>query len=159
MKIMPATIMGKVIIVRLFWALATFGVLAAFALRPLVAQTPGGAKTFVSPGGTQLRVLVDSASLGGSEVEVAELTFAPNSDSGDHRHAVTETFYVLEGEMEQVINDKPVKLGPGMVASIRSTDQVRHKTGPKGAKVLVIWAPGGEIARVTAKWKPVAADR
>jgi hypothetical protein len=38
------------------------------------------------------------------------------------------------------------------VASIRSTDQVRHKSGPKGAKVLVIWAPGGEIARVTAKW-------
>lgn len=110
-------------------------------------------KVFTSPGGTQLKVLVDAASLGGTEVEVAELTFAANSDSGNHRHAVTETFYVLEGEMEQVVNDKPIKLGPGMVASIRSTDQVRHKTGPNGAKVLVIWAPGGEIARVTAKWK------
>jgi quercetin dioxygenase-like cupin family protein len=111
-------------------------------------------KTFVSPGGAQLKVLVDAASLGGTEVEVAELTLAPNSDSGDHRHAVTETFYLLEGDMEQVINGKPVKLTPGTVASIRSTDQVRHKAGPKGAKVLVIWAPGGEVARVTAKWKP-----
>jgi quercetin dioxygenase-like cupin family protein len=111
-------------------------------------------KTFMSPGGTQLRVLVDAASLGGTEVEMAELTFAANSDSGDHRHAVTETFYVLEGELEQVINDKPVKLGPGMVASIRATDTVRHKSGPNGAKVLVVWAPGGEIARVTARWKP-----
>ena len=46
-----------------------------------------------------------------------------------------------------------VKLGPGMVASIRSTDQVRHRAGPKGVKVLVIWAPGGEIARVAARWK------
>jgi hypothetical protein len=41
-----------------------------------------------------------------------------------------------------------------MAASIRSTDQVRHKVGPNGAKVLVVWAPGGEISRVTAKWKP-----
>ena len=93
------------------------------------------------------------ASLRGSEVEVAELTLAPNSDSGEHRHAVTETFYLLEGEMEQVINGTPVKLGPGMVASIRETDQVRHKAGPNGAKILVIWAPGGEIARVTASGK------
>ena len=114
----------------------------------------GAARTFVSPGGTQLTVLVDAASLGGTEVEVAELTFPANADSGDHRHAVTETFYLLSGELEQLINGKPVKLVPGMAVSIRSTDQVRHKTGPAGAKVLVIWAPGGEIARVTSKWKP-----
>ena len=117
------------------------------------ADGQGGAQTFVSPGGTQMKVLVDAASLGGTEVEVAELTFPANADSGDHRHAVTETFYLLSGELEQVINGKPVKLAPGMAVSIRSTDQVRHKTGPAGAKVLVIWAPGGEIARVTAKWK------
>ena len=134
------------------------GILVVSAV--VVAQTliareqAGGSKVFMSPGGAQLKVLVDAASLGGTEVEVAELTLAPNSDSGDHRHAVTETFYLLEGDMEQVINGKPVKLTPGTVASIRSTDQVRHKAGPKGAKVLVIWAPGGEVARVTAKWKP-----
>ena len=134
------------------------GILVVSAV--VVAQTliareqAGGSKVFMSPGGAQLKVLVDAASLGGTEVEVAELTLAPNSDSGDHRHAVTETFYLLEGDMEQVINGKPVKLTPGTVASIRSTDQVRHKAGPNGAKVLVIWAPGGEVARVTAKWKP-----
>ena len=135
-------------------AALSMALVAGYFAGSLTAEQPSGAaKTFVSPGGTQLKVLVDSASLGGSEVEVAELTFAPNTDSGNHRHAVTETFYVLEGEMEQVVNDKPIKLGPGMVASIRSTDQVRHKTGTGGARVLVIWAPGGEIARVTAKWK------
>lgn len=115
------------------------------------ASTAG--RTFVSPGGTKMRVLVDQSDVRGSEVEIVELTFPANSDSGDHFHAVTETFYVLEGEMEQVINGKPVKLAPGMSASIRSTDQVRHKSGPNGARVLVIWAPGGEIARVTARWK------
>jgi quercetin dioxygenase-like cupin family protein len=126
----------------------------AYLPGPFAAERqPAASKVFTSPGGTQLRVLVDAKSLGGTEVEMAELTFAPNSDSGDHRHAVTETFYVLEGDMEQVVNGTPIKLSAGMVASIRSTDQVRHKTGPKGAKVLVIWAPGGEIDRVTAKWK------
>ena len=141
---------------RIIAGIALSAVLAAGYLAGTMRaeSQPAGAKTFLSPGGTQLKVLVDAASLGGSEVEIAELTFAPNTDSGNHRHAVTETFYVLEGEMEQVVNDKPIKLGPGMVASIRSTDQVRHKTGAGGARVLVIWAPGGEIARVTAKWKP-----
>ena len=129
-------------------------VLALLALGPARAQEnakPG--RVLKSPSGTELRVLVDAQSLGGSEVEVAELTFLPNADSGDHHHGVTETFYVLEGEMEQVINGKPLKLGPGMVASIRATDEVRHRSGPKGAKVLVIWAPGGEIERVAGRWK------
>lgn len=127
--------------------------LAGAGLAGVVVAGQASARTYTSPSGTQLKVLVDAASLGGSEVEVGELTFVPNSDSGDHQHGVTETFYVLEGELEQVINGKPVKLGPGMVASIRSTDHVRHKTGPQGAKALVIWAPGGEVARVTARWK------
>jgi quercetin dioxygenase-like cupin family protein len=112
-----------------------------------------GPKTYTSPTGAQLKVLVDAASLGGNEVEIAELTLQPNSDSGVHQHGVTETFYVLEGDMEQVINGKPVPLKPGMAASIRSTDKVQHKAGPKGAKILVIWAPGGEIARVASRWK------
>ena len=110
-------------------------------------------KTFTSPGGTQLRVLVDAATLGGNEVEIGELTFPAKSESAEHQHGVTETFYVLEGELTQVVNGKPIKLGPGMATSIRPTDHVVHRAGPNGAKALVIWAPGGEIARVTARWK------
>jgi quercetin dioxygenase-like cupin family protein len=125
---------------------------AAYAVGRAAGQTPA-AKVFVSPGGTELKILVDSDSLGGSEVEVGELTFAPNSDSGDHRHGVTETFYLLEGDLQQVVNGTPVTLTPGSAVSIRSTDHVQHKSGPKGARALVIWAPGGEIARVTARWK------
>jgi quercetin dioxygenase-like cupin family protein len=109
-------------------------------------------RTFVSRSGVRMRVLVDESDARGQEVEIVELLFPANSDSGDHRHAVTETFYVLDGLMQQVINGTPVKLTPGMSATIRSTDQVRHKSGPDGARVLVVWAPGGEIARVTANW-------
>lgn len=138
---------------RKICVLAGCAVLALAGLSGATFAEQGGVKTLTSPGGTKLKVLVDAASLGGSEVEVGELTFAANSDSGEHQHGVTETFYVLEGELDQVINGKPVTLGPGMVASIRSTDHVQHKSGPKGARVLVIWAPGGEIARVTSRWK------
>ena len=118
-----------------------------------VQAQDGDKKTFTSPGGTQLRVLVDAAALGGAEMELAELTFKPNSDSGEHKHGVTETFYVLEGQLTQVVNGKPIALTRGMVASIRPTDHVVHRSGPEGARVLVIWAPGGEIARVTSRWK------
>jgi dihydroorotase/N-acyl-D-amino-acid deacylase len=118
------------------------------------SPTSSSARAFVSATGTEMRVLADEKDVRGNEVEIVELKFPPNSDSGDHRHAVTETFYVLDGQMEQVINGTPVKLTTGMSATIRSTDQVRHKSGPEGARVLVVWAPGGEIARVTARWRP-----
>jgi dihydroorotase/N-acyl-D-amino-acid deacylase len=124
------------------------------ALPAEASPKAGASRNFVSPSGTTMKVITSEAEVRGNEVEIVELVLPPNSDSGDHRHAVTETFYLLEGDMEQVINGTPVKLTPGLAATIRSTDQVRHKAGPKGAKVLVVWAPGGEIARVTARWKP-----
>jgi quercetin dioxygenase-like cupin family protein len=109
---------------------------------------------FVSPGGTKLRVLLDQARLGGSELEIGEITFAPGADSGDHAHGATEVFYVLSGELEHVVNGKSVILRPGMLGFVRPPDQVRHKVGSAGpTRALVIWAPGGEAARVTAKWK------
>jgi quercetin dioxygenase-like cupin family protein len=135
-------------------------VLAAFVCGTMGAnktaepQAPPASRSYQSPGGTTLRILLDQAGLGGTEVEVGELTFPPNSDSGDHRHGVTEAFYVLEGELEHVVNGRSVKLSPGSVGSVRPPDTVRHKTGAAGAKALVIWAPGGEIARVTARWRP-----
>jgi quercetin dioxygenase-like cupin family protein len=135
----------------------SFGILIPLAIAALGAQAPADApapRNFVSPGGVRMHVVLDEKDLRGNEVEIVELTFPANSDSGEHRHAVTETFYVLEGDMEQVVNGTAVKLSRGMSVSIRSTDQVRHKSGPNGAKVLVVWAPGGEIARVTSRWKP-----
>jgi quercetin dioxygenase-like cupin family protein len=134
-------------------------VLAAFVGGAAVAhvaatrQTAAPERVFQSPGGTTLRVLLDQTDLKGTEVEVAELTFRPNSDSGDHQHGVVETFYVLEGELEHVVDGRSVKLSPGMVGTVRPPAQVRHKTGAAGAKALVIWVPGGEIARVTSRWR------
>jgi len=125
-------------------------VIAAWAL----AQSVDKSTNWVSPTGTKLRLLIDKNNLGGEEVELGEITFAPNADSGDHAHGATEIFYVLEGELEHVVNGKSYLLKPGMVGYVRPPDQVRHKVGSAGAKALVIWAPGGEGGRITSRnWK------
>jgi quercetin dioxygenase-like cupin family protein len=126
--------------------------LSAQAPAAAVAQAPTGA-TYVSPTGARLRMLLGSDTFGGTEMEIGELTFPPNSDSGDHLHGAVESFYVLEGELEHVVDGKSQKLGPGMVGTVRPPARVRHKTGPAGARALVIWNPAGEAARVGSRWK------
>jgi quercetin dioxygenase-like cupin family protein len=110
---------------------------------------------YQSASGTKLKILMDQAMMGGTELEIGEITFAPNTDSGDHVHGATETFYVLEGELEHVVNGQSIKLTPGMIGTVRPPDKVRHKTGPKGAKALVMWSPTGEAARIASRWKRV----
>jgi quercetin dioxygenase-like cupin family protein len=114
-------------------------------------QESSQARTYRSPGGTTLRVLLDDTNVG-PEATVGELTFQPNTDSGDHAHGAIEMFYVLSGELEHVVNGKSERLTSGMVGFVRPPDMVRHKTGPSGAKALVIWVPGDEVKRIVARW-------
>jgi quercetin dioxygenase-like cupin family protein len=107
---------------------------------------------YTSPGGTTLRLMLDENNLG-SEVSLGEITFPPNSDSGDHAHEAIEIFYVLSGELEHVVNGKSQILKPGMAGFVRPPDKVRHKTGPAGAKAVVVWSPGIEGRRVASRWK------
>ena len=86
-------------------------------------------------------------------MSVGELTFPPNSDSGDHKHGAIEMLYVISGELEHVVNGKSQILTPGMAGYVRPPDAVRHKTGPAGAKVLVIWSPGDEAGKIVSRWK------
>lgn len=111
---------------------------------------------FESPGGTRLEVLLDAASLGNNDVEVGEITFPVGADSGMHPHGSTEVFYVLEGVLEHTVNGSATELGPGMVGFVRPPDQVRHRVvGDTPVRAIVIWAPGGEAARVTGDWQRV----
>jgi quercetin dioxygenase-like cupin family protein len=88
----------------------------------------------------------------GPEVTVGELTFPPNADSGEHTHGAIEMFYVLSGELEHVVNGKSQILKPGMVGYVKPPDKIRHKTGPAGAKVVVIWVPGDEGKKIASRW-------
>jgi quercetin dioxygenase-like cupin family protein len=107
------------------------------------AQAGKTGETYRSPGGSTLRLFLDSSNVG-PQVSVGELTFPPNADSGEHTHGAIEMFYVVSGELEHVVNGKSYILGPGMTGYVRPPDKIRHKTGAAGAKVVVIWVPGDE---------------
>ncbi|MGQ0642853.1 MAG: cupin domain-containing protein [Gemmatimonadaceae bacterium] len=132
----------------------TLGMLAVLfvcAAPTVAAQSDKTGVTYRSPGGTTLRLLLDDSNVG-PEASVGELTFPPNVDSGDHAHGAIEMFYVLSGELEHVVNGKSQILKPGMTGYVRPPDKVRHKTGPAGAKVIVIWVPGDEAKRIIGRW-------
>src|SRR5689334_11231735 len=92
-------------------ALVSIGTFAigADAVRPAPAPVVRGA-VYQNAGGTKLRILMDQEMFRGTELEIGEIAFAPNMDSGDHVHGATETFYVLEGELEHVVNGQSTKL-------------------------------------------------
>jgi quercetin dioxygenase-like cupin family protein len=143
----------------------TFGVLLALACAMsfgagMLAQSAADGPTYRAQGGSVLEILFDGASLD-APVDVAELTFPPGTDSGDHKHGVTEIFYVLEGELEHIVNGRSHLLKPGMLGFVQPPDAVRHKTAAGGppARTLVVWAPGGEAARLASRWEKVGAPR
>jgi len=129
-----------------------FSLAARAALTLVVATSVSAQATYRSPGGTTLKLMLDTSNVGG-DVAVGEITFPPNTDSGDHKHGAIEIFYVLSGELEHVVNGKSEILKPGMTGYVRPPDTVRHKTGAAGAKAVVIWVPGLEAQKIIARWK------
>ena len=122
------------------------------AVSAAAQQSPNDkAPVYKSPGGATLKLMLDERNVG-TEVTVGELTFPPNSDSGDHLHGATEILYVISGELEHSVNGKMEKLGPGMIGYVKPPDKIRHETGPAGARVLVVWVPGEEGKKIAARW-------
>lgn len=118
------------------------------------AQAVDRDEVYESATGTTLEMLLDESNLGGSEVEVGVLTFQPGSESAAHVHQSTEIFYVLEGQLEHIVNGQSYLLEPGMMGWVRAPDRVTHKVSEEAGptRVLVIWAPGGEAAGITGNW-------
>jgi quercetin dioxygenase-like cupin family protein len=135
----------------MFRHLRSATLLIACAASVATAQTEKQGVTYRSPGGATLKLMLDESNVG-PEVTVGELTFPPNTDSGDHAHGAIEMFYVLSGELEHVVNGKSQILRPGMVGYVKPPDKIRHKTGPAGAKVVVIWVPGDEGKKIASRW-------
>ena len=110
---------------------------------------------FASPSGTEIELLLSESNLGGGELQIGEITFPPGVNSGDHLHGATEVFYVLEGELEHVVDGVSQMLGPGDLGFVRPPSEVNHITAPDGPPVraLVIWAPGGEGTRIVGNWE------
>lgn len=119
---------------------------------PAVPYTPAsGGTELLSRGGLLIRVLVDAAVLGGTEIEVAELTLPPSGPAAPrpHRHGAVELLYVLSGRLDHVVNGQAHRLEPGMVGIVRPGDSVAHHVvSAEPVRALVIWAPAGELARL-----------
>ncbi len=104
-----------------------------------------------SAGGTgTIKVLIEEKNLGSAGAEVAEIFFPPGSEGESHVHEL-EIIYVIEGELGHIVNGEMHVLSPGMTGVVRAPDHVVHKTlSPEGARVLVVWPLGGEVAGFTA---------
>jgi len=108
-----------------------------------------GTRILEGANGLTIKILVEETNLGGSEVEVAEITFPGKSPGGDHVHGTHEIFYVLSGTMEHIVNGESAILEPGMIGIVRKGDTVSHKIlSDEPVRALVIWAPGGEVERL-----------
>ncbi|HTC52411.1 MAG TPA: cupin domain-containing protein [Steroidobacteraceae bacterium] len=116
-----------------------------------------GIKDHIAGGaGSEWKLLLNESNLGGKELEMVEVTLAPGTTVGSHTHGSLEVIYVLSGTYDHEVNGKLYELTPGMVGIVRPGDHVRHlvpKSGP--AKLLILWAPGGEAARVLRQAKGV----
>lgn len=94
------------------------------------------------------KVLLDKSNFGSNEIEVVEMVLAAGTNTASHPHGSAEIIYVISGEVGHEVNGQLYQLTPGMLGVVRSGDQVRHIVSESDAKVLVIWAPGGEANRL-----------
>lgn len=93
----------------------------------------------------QVKVLIEEANLGSPGAEIIEIDFPPGYESRSHFHEL-EILYVVEGELEHIVDGKTNVLKPGMVGIVKHPNEVIHKAHAEhGATVLVIWPLGNEV--------------
>jgi quercetin dioxygenase-like cupin family protein len=86
---------------------------------------------------------------GEREAVVAVVEIAANSDVARHTHPGPETNYILEGELTLNVEGQPPKmLKPGDSAYVPAGTPHAARTGPTGAKLLVVY--------IVEKGKPLA---
>jgi quercetin dioxygenase-like cupin family protein len=80
-----------------------------------------------------------------SDLSLLEITLEPGADSGVHRHTrERETFYVLGGEIEFVLEGQDIQVGTGETVSIPVNARHRFRnTGTAQARALLLLNPGG----------------
>ena len=93
-----------------------------------------------------IKVLIEESNLGSRGAEIAEIYFPPEYHGQSHPHEL-EIIYILEGELDHIVNGESHILSPGMIGVVRAPDQVVHKTSSEGGvRTLIIWPLGKEVA-------------
>lgn len=111
-----------------------------------------GTRWLEGSNGFSIKVLVEASNLGGGEVEIGEITFPPGTGANrrSHTHGRVEIFYILSGRLDHMVNGESHVLEPGMVGIVRPGDGVVHRVlGDSPVRALVVWAPGGEVERLS----------
>ncbi|MEO0881779.1 MAG: cupin domain-containing protein [Pseudomonadota bacterium] len=97
----------------------------------------------------EIKILLEPGNLGGSELEIGEITFPAGYEGAPHVHGVVEVFYPLEGTFQHWVSGEWHDVAAGSVATVRPGDEVIHRCASDIAcKLLVIWGPSGEIERM-----------
>lgn len=119
-------------------------------------RSSAGTRMLENDAGTSIKVLVEASVLSSTGVEIAEATLPVGSGAGpaSHRHGSTEMIYIISGELDHVVNGETHRLTPGMVGIVKPSDTVIHRVvGQSPVKLLLIWAPGGEVERLATRFR------
>ena len=119
-------------------------------------RSSAGTRILENDAGTTIKILVENVVVPGTGVEIAEATLPVGSGAGpaSHRHGVMEMIYVISGELDHVVNGEAHRLTPGMVGVVKPADTVIHRVvGQAPVKMLLIWAPGGEVERLAQRFR------
>lgn len=81
-------------------------------------------------------------------MEVVEMILPAGTNTDSHPHGSIEIIYVISGQVGHEVNGELYQLEPGMLGIVRPGDKVRHIVTGQDAKILVMWAPGGEARRL-----------
>jgi len=125
---------------------AAIAVAADQSANPPYEASTRGTRRLESPGGLSVKMLIEPSNLGGSEIEIGEITFpADYKKSPAHRHGHVEIFYVISGKLGHEVNGVKHVIEPGMVGVVRPGDRVVHSVeSGEPVRGLVIWTPAGE---------------
>lgn len=119
-------------------------------------RSSSGTRVLENDAGTSIKILVERSVLGDSTIEIAEATLPVGAGAGtaSHRHGSAEMIYVISGELDHIVNGAAHRLTPGMVGIVKPSDTVIHRVvGQMPVKVLLIWAPGGEVDRLAQRFR------
>ena len=119
-------------------------------------RSSSGTRVLENDAGTSIKILVEGSVLGSSGLEIAEATLPAGGGAGpaSHRHGSTELIHVISGELDHVVNGEAHRLTPGMVGIVKPNDTVIHRVvGTSPVKVLLVWAPGGEVERLAQRFR------
>lgn len=148
--------MNRNCFVALFALLACFAPASSSAQDSTYRKSSSGTRILENDAGTSIRILVERSVLGDSGIEIAEATLPAGAGAGpaSHRHGSTEMIYVISGELDHIVNGTSHRLTPGMMGVVKPSDTVIHRViGQAPVKLLLIWAPGGEVERLAQRFR------